>query len=159
VSGVAVELTLLMHNKDTNMQEMTRHEFLVKAGNILKYPLHLVVLGILAYLFVTVFAGITADGWKLTGLVIAVLIALKFIVRFFQHIGSVYMSRAGAEAKANIAGLRSFSDFICIAFVGAMAMRSYFHERFDSVVMLCCIIGYYACTSFKKAKENSLNRN
>lgn len=141
------------------MQEITRHEFLVKTGIILKNFLTIAILGLLAYLSVTLLFGLTGEGWQIAGLVIVVLIALKFIMRLFKHIETVYISRAGEGMQANIAGLKAFSDFLCAAIVGAMAMRAYFHERFDNVIMWCCLIGYFAWNSYKRAKLNSLNKN
>lgn len=141
------------------MQEITRNEFLVKTGNILKNFLIVAVLGFLAYLAVTLLVGLTANGWKLAGLVIAILIALKFTERFFKHIETVYISRSGEGMQANIAGLKAFSDFICTAILGAMAMKSYFHQRFDNVIMWCCLMGYFAWNSYRKAKQNALNKN
>jgi hypothetical protein len=115
------------------MKSISRNQFL---SSVFFIAIALIVSYLIVNIGVRLWAGMTFEGWKILGLVLIGLAAIKMIALLISYLYKTYiLKRLSENGMATIRALNSISEVVFIGFASAMAMRAFYLERLDNVII------------------------
>lgn len=136
------------------MKTVSRNQFLSSAFFV---AIALIVSYLVVNIGVGLWTGITFEGWKILGLVLIGLATIKMIALLISYLYNKYIiKRLSKNGLATAEALNSIAGVVFISIASAMAMRAFYQDRLDNVVMwsvLALIFIYRLFVELKKVNQ------
>jgi hypothetical protein len=142
------------------MKNISRREFVKGTGMLFLSLGRLIMLSVFSYvalLFTKAIFNITYEGWRLIGLLMAIFAFFYIIGIFLNKLIQIYKSNYGDKANANIVAFTVAMDALVVSGCSAMAVRAFYQDRIDNIVMWTLLLTVYLFSLFKEARERELN--
>lgn len=128
------------------MKPISRNQFL---SNVFFIAIALIVSYLAVNIGIGLWAGMTLEGWKIFGLVLIGFAAIKMIAVLISYLYNKYLLKnLSNNGLAIIGALNSIVDVVFISIASAMAMRAFYLDRLDNVIMWCVVALTFICRLF-----------
>ena len=115
------------------MKPISRNQFL---SSVFFMASALIVSYLVVNIGIGLWTGITFEGWKILGLVLIVLLAIKMIAVLISYLYNKFiLKRLSKNGLATVGALNSIAEVIFISIASAMAMKAFYLDRLDNVIM------------------------
>lgn len=138
-----------------NLNDISRREFVKRLGRIGNPIFKMIAIGALSFLLILMIVMITnagLEGWKFMIPLVSLVLVLYLASFLFERIAKNYAERAGKVGRANLRALGLVYSGLVFSALGAMAMRAYYLQKNDSLIMWLIILAIFTIRHFREEK-------
>jgi hypothetical protein len=115
------------------MKPISRNQFL---SSIFFIAIALIVSYLIVKFGIGLWTGSTFEGWMIIGLVLVGLATIKILALSISYLYNTYiLKHLSKNGLATIGALNSIAEVVFICIASAMAMRAFYLDRLDNVIM------------------------
>ncbi|WMS89016.1 hypothetical protein [Pleionea litopenaei] len=148
----SVSYTIMINQSRREFVKVSGIGFLGVGGVLL-----LAIFSYVAFIFLRGIFNITAEGWVLLGYVALIFSGIYAIALLINRMIDRYQSAHGEVAKVNVAAFSLTFQAVIIGLCSAMAVRAFYENRFDNIVMWMILVTYNIYHMFKNSRQKLTN--